>query len=73
MNRKFKSEAMEALYEDALAHFEVGGISEERMRYYQNACLVPDAAVGQTAKSLGSSPIATRTMSLEYFAGCENR
>ncbi|MDR3284803.1 MAG: hypothetical protein LBS97_06465 [Treponema sp.] len=57
MNKRYKSEAMEALYENAVAMFDVGGISEERMRYYENACLVPEISLSQAAKNLGSASI----------------
>jgi DNA-binding transcriptional regulator YiaG len=55
MDRKFKSEAMEALYEDAFANFEVGGISEERMHYYEKACLVPEISAVRMVKRTGAA------------------
>jgi hypothetical protein len=57
MDRKYKSEAMEPIYEDALAMFEVGAISAERMRYYENACLAPETTVAQAPKRSGLPPI----------------
>jgi len=40
--RKYKSDAYEAIHEDAMADFEVGAISEARMRYYDEMCLVQE-------------------------------
>jgi hypothetical protein len=37
---KYKSEICEVMYQDALADFEVGAISEARMREYDEMCLV---------------------------------
>jgi DNA-binding transcriptional regulator YiaG len=55
MSLKFQSEAMEPIYEIALANFEIGAISEERFREYERACLVPETTVAQTAKNTVSS------------------
>jgi DNA-binding transcriptional regulator YiaG len=43
MKQKYKSELLEVIYEDALASFRVGAISEERLREYAEDCLVPEA------------------------------
>jgi DNA-binding transcriptional regulator YiaG len=40
---KYKSEIYKAVHEDAMADFEVGGISEDRMRYYDKMCLVEES------------------------------
>ena len=40
--RKYKSDAYEAIHEDAMANFEVGAISEARMREYDEMCLVQE-------------------------------
>ena len=40
--RKYKSDAFEAIHEDAMADFEVGAISEARMREYDEMCLVQE-------------------------------
>jgi DNA-binding transcriptional regulator YiaG len=37
---EYKSEICEAMYMDALADFEVGAISEAKMREYSEMCLV---------------------------------
>ena len=37
---KYKSEIYEVLHQDAMADFEVGAISETRMKEYDKMCLV---------------------------------
>ena len=39
---KYKSEIFESVHEGAVAMYEVGGISEEDMREFDEMCLVPD-------------------------------
>jgi putative transcriptional regulator len=39
---KYKSDAYEAIHEDAMADFEIGAISKERMREYDEMCLVQE-------------------------------
>jgi DNA-binding transcriptional regulator YiaG len=39
---KYKSEICEAMHQDAIADFEVGAISEARMREYDEMCLVQE-------------------------------
>jgi DNA-binding transcriptional regulator YiaG len=39
---KYKSEIYEAIHEDAKADFEVGAITEKRMREYDEMCLAPE-------------------------------
>jgi hypothetical protein len=46
---------MEPIYENALANFEIGAISEEQFHEYERACLVPETSVVQTEKRSGSS------------------
>jgi DNA-binding transcriptional regulator YiaG len=43
MSKIYKSEAFRAIHEGAVAMYEVGAISEERMREYDRACLKPEA------------------------------
>jgi DNA-binding transcriptional regulator YiaG len=38
--QKYQSEILGVIYEDALADFRVGAISEERLREYAEGCLV---------------------------------
>jgi DNA-binding transcriptional regulator YiaG len=42
MDKRYKSEIMMVLHQDAEGLFQVGAISEERMRRYDHACLVQD-------------------------------
>jgi putative transcriptional regulator len=42
MGLKYKSKIFKMLHEDATGLFEIGAISEERMREYDRACLVQD-------------------------------
>ena len=51
MDRKYRSEAMEPIYENALANFEIGAISEERFREYERACFVPETPDIESASS----------------------
>jgi DNA-binding transcriptional regulator YiaG len=44
MRLKYKSKIHKMLHEDAIGHFKVGAISEERMREWDNKCLVPEDA-----------------------------
>ena len=41
--KKYKSEIYEVVHQDAMADFEVGGISEARMREYDKLCLVEES------------------------------
>ena len=43
---KYKSEICKVMHQDAMADFEVGAISEKRMREYDKDCLVhePEAS-----------------------------
>ena len=50
---KYKSDAYEAIHEDAMANFEVGAISEAEMRKFDMMCLVEEP---ETAYETESSP-----------------
>ena len=39
---KYKSDAFEAIHEDAMANFEVGAITEAEMREFDRMCLVQE-------------------------------
>jgi DNA-binding transcriptional regulator YiaG len=41
-NRKYKSEAFQAIHEDAVANFEVGAMSEKEMREFDRAYLMDE-------------------------------
>jgi DNA-binding transcriptional regulator YiaG len=43
---KYKGEAYEAVHQDAVAMYKVGAMSEERMKEYDEMCLVQE---GETA------------------------
>jgi len=40
--RKYKSEIYEVIHQDAMADFEVGAISEARMKEYDDMCFVKE-------------------------------
>ena len=40
--KKYKSEIYEVVHQDAMANFEVGAISETRMKEYDEICLVQE-------------------------------
>ena len=42
---KYKSEIFEVIHQDAMVNFEVGAISEARMREYDLMCLVQEGEV----------------------------
>ena len=41
-NMKYKSDILETIHENATANFEIGAISGERMREYDEMCLTED-------------------------------
>jgi DNA-binding transcriptional regulator YiaG len=43
MKRKYQSEILKAIHEDAAANYAVGAISADEMREYDQNCLVPPA------------------------------
>jgi len=42
MKKKYQSKILQAIHEDAKEFHEEGLISDERMRYYDNECLVQE-------------------------------
>jgi len=51
---KYKSEIFKAIHEDAMADFEVGAISEARMREFDEMCFVEEPeTVHETASPAG--------------------
>ena len=58
--RKYKSDAYEAIHEDAMALFEVGAISEAELREFDEDCLVQESepAYGETPAATGHAPAA---------------
>jgi putative transcriptional regulator len=59
MKRKYKSEALEAIHESARDMHEIGLLSDERMRHFDEACLVqPVATVPRAATQKPASAFA---------------
>jgi DNA-binding transcriptional regulator YiaG len=56
---KYKSEIYEAIHQDAIADYEVGAISEAKMREYDKVCLIQETANGN---------IAPETVNIEHAA-----
>jgi DNA-binding transcriptional regulator YiaG len=48
---KYKSDILEVIHENATANFEIGAISEEKMREYDEMCLVEDSKTTQRTDS----------------------
>ena len=42
MKKKYQSKILQAIHEDAKGMHELGIISDERMRYFDSECLVPE-------------------------------
>jgi len=49
---RYKSEIYRAMHEDAMADFEVGAISEARMREYDEMCLVREPETNEIEKAV---------------------
>jgi putative transcriptional regulator len=56
MKLKYKSKIFKMLHEDATGLFEIGAISEERMREYDRACLVQEPKPAPQPKSTAVRP-----------------
>ena len=55
---KYKSEIFEVVHQDAIAMYKVGAISEERMREYDEMCLVQEhEIVHEVEKSPKTIPV----------------
>jgi len=65
---KYKSEICEVMHKDAMADFEVGAISEARLREYDKMCLVQES---ETTHSTESSPKTNRTGTEASPSGAE--
>jgi putative transcriptional regulator len=60
---RYKSEIFEVVHQDATEMFKIGGISEARMREYDEMCLVQEAGESYAAEPSaelehGQSPLA---------------
>ena len=47
---KYKSEIFEVIHQDAIADFEVGAISEARMREFDKMCLAQEPETDKSAE-----------------------
>ena len=55
---KYKSEIYEVVHHDAMADFEIGAISEARMKEFDEMCLVKESeTVHETENKLEMAPI----------------
>jgi hypothetical protein len=64
---KYKSDAMEAIYEDALANFEVGAITRDELAEYESACIVSETTPILASKSAASSSWAGMPSPTAFF------
>jgi hypothetical protein len=51
MDRRYKSEAMEPIYEEAVANFRVGAITRAELEEYERACFVSEGPDMEVAPS----------------------
>ncbi|WP_461256357.1 hypothetical protein [Treponema sp. R80B11-R83G3] len=58
---KYKSEICKVMHQDAMADFEVGAISEERMREYDKMCLVKEPKASYKTEKSPKTEYATAT------------
>jgi len=56
---KYKSEICKAMHQDAMADFEVGAISEARLREYDEMCLVVESETTHPAENTRKPDITT--------------
>jgi putative transcriptional regulator len=52
---KYKSDAFQAIHEDAVANFEVGAITREELEEYDRACLVSEIHSTPFSKTVAAS------------------
>jgi len=56
--RKYRSEICEVMHQDAMADFEIGAISEARMKEYDDMCFVQESEpVYEIEKSIKIEPV----------------
>jgi DNA-binding transcriptional regulator YiaG len=63
---KYKSEICKVMHQDAMADFEVGAISKDRMKEYDKACLVQEPEASYTAIN---PPVSLREASKVALSG----
>jgi len=56
---KYKSEICKVMHQDATADFEVGAISEARLREYDEMCLVKEDETAHSAENTQKTDITT--------------
>ena len=56
---KYKSEICKVMHQDAVADFEVGAISEARLREYDEMCLVREGETDHSAENSQKTDITT--------------
>jgi DNA-binding transcriptional regulator YiaG len=61
---KYESDILETIHENAIANFELGFISEAKMREYDELCLAPETLQNNTA----NGNIAHETINIEHSA-----
>ena len=66
MKKKYQSNIMEAIHEEAVALFEAGAIDKKRMAEYDHACLIQTANKTSVAEKPKSSVSGTRTVTPAY-------
>ena len=64
---KYKSDIFETIHENASANYEIGAISEERMREYDKMCLASEKNVSKPAAE-ASAAQETKTESADLVA-----
>jgi DNA-binding transcriptional regulator YiaG len=60
---KYKSEICKVMHQDAVADFEVGAISEARLREYDEMCLVREGETDHSAENPQKTDITTPILS----------
>jgi DNA-binding transcriptional regulator YiaG len=67
MKKKYQSEILQMVHEEAVANFKVGAITEERMRHYDRECLLPESAVRLPASrgAQSSNPYPAPALALQ--------
>jgi DNA-binding transcriptional regulator YiaG len=63
MKRKYKSEILKVIHEDAVGNFEVGAIDSEKMKEFDDLCLEKETTAGTC--STGSK---SARLSVEVYA-----
>jgi hypothetical protein len=56
MKRKYQSELLGVLHQDACADYQLGIISEDEMREYDEDCLVPESKTVENHTSARQAP-----------------